>query len=358
MATIKLIGVETGSLVEFDGSSGAALESTIVRTGTSSLTVPTAAGRGDIDITTASELWFRFYFRFDSDTFTTQDRFFSIGTNSVLFAELELTTSEEVHMIIGGGSTQTVSGALAKDVWHRIECRYKDGPGAADSEFEYKLDGVSKATLTDGTQDGVVVVSFTRIQSGMAQPYYDDIVISNTAFPGAGQIEAIRPNAVGGNNDFAIFGGDANKWEAVDDDPAVGSTGLQELAGLATQDLGLTTISDVGTINGVKSSIRAKRDNGAGTTHELRYQDTDESPQDVFDLTLTTADVYYDRIVVDAIPTTQANLDDYEFSLFRSAGGRDYVVSELWLMVDYTPAAVGAGSIIYSPSPMRQLMGR
>jgi hypothetical protein len=225
---------------------------------------------------------------------------------------------------------------MTLNTYERIEFRYKLGTGA-NAEAEVLLEGVSEASSTDGTITVNAVTGTLQHPSGEgAVGKVDDPRIdSGTVWPGAGQCEVMRPNAVGDEDGFT------GTFADIDDD-APGpndSTGRTESGSAPIPFTNHLTTVTVGTINHVRLGVRASRTNGPGRTHHIRA-DNGGTPENSGDLVLTNSVAYYTFDPSTEVPANQSDIDGFQAGGDQSAvGGRQMTITELYVMVDQTPGA-------------------
>jgi hypothetical protein len=259
-AVLEIAGVETGNVVEFSSSGGgAAASGTNVRTGDYCLDRLSTAPSSQSPIA----------------------NFRDVGGTKL--AELFLNSDRTLSVLASGGSTANGSTAMTLNTYERIEFRYKAGSGA-NAEAEVLLEGVSEATdnTGTGTNNATTMNLEARVAEGAVAKADDLRIDSGTVWPGAGQIEAMRPNAVG-DEDFWT-----NTFAEIDDDPLNdGTSRVAPGSGSTPFVNNLTTISSVGTINHVRIGARANRGNGGGREHYIRA-DNGGTPENSGDLVLGT----------------------------------------------------------------------
>ncbi len=353
MSVIVLCGFEIGDASEIENATGA-IESTEVRTGNYSW----AGGLCRfIHASNASVTW-RWYNKGPLTNSAAQQFFVAYDSGLATLVTISLNANDTISITAGGTGTSTET--MTADVWQRMEVNLQAGSGS-NGVIHVKVDGVTfvndtAATFTANLDYGQV----NPAGSSGVLDYVDDVIAVDTNdFPGAGRIEALRPNALtAGEDDFTIVGGDTNKWEAVDDDPLDDDTYLELTSTPAgDQELNLTTIASVGTINATKSAWRGNRSGGGATTMRLHSQDSDEIPQNALASAFLQGTFSYFELLDFAPPANQTELDRWQVKLSKLSGGRDMDVSEVWIMVDHTPAAAAVSLVV--PSRMSPaILGR
>ncbi len=327
----EILGMETGDLSEWGTVSGATYESTTIRTGSGAVAI-TGSNYVEQDAGATNDQTVAFYFRTTTLPASAAD-IVVMRNGGVDRVSVQLNTDGTLS--IGTGGSGTSSTALSTGTWYLIELQ------ADESLQDIKVRINEGEEISDTSASIAQQPRHVRFLHAGASgtSYIDDVVVNNSlTYPGAGQIEAIRPDGEGTNTDWVVTsGGSGNIVTDVKD--GSNTTGAEETdAGGGTHDFTLETISSIGTINGIKSCWIASRGSGSGTTHSVGALDDDGTPTNVASIVLTTSDAYDDRIESTYTPSTQAELDRLEFQVVKSSGGRDMYVREIWVMVWHTPS--------------------
>ena len=344
-ARIAILGGETGDVTELSSSSGATAVSSPVNTGGHAYKVTGTSSSASRTFSGISEVWGGFYFQLNS--IATTRTIVEIINGGVLRATFRVTSSGFLDALVSGGTRATGTTVLSVDTWYFVETRFKKGTGA-NAIAEIRLNEVVEATSSDGTVTGDADTLRFTANPGFIL-HIDDIRIDDAAYPGEGVVEVLRPNGnPSGDDDFVIVTGasETNKWEVVDDDPVDNSKYLEFTPSTAgDQELDLSTVASVGTINATKSAVVGNRSGGGATTFSIRSQDSDESPQNSFNVALASGSFDYFENIDTTPPANQTELDRWQTKFTKSSGGQDMDISEFWLMVDRT-AAVGGDDTI------------
>ena len=339
MSIVAFSGFETGDFSEFSSFSGASIVTSVVRSGTYATNLVTGDSVTIDSPNTTDKASCRFYIRGNINNGSTVPLIELLVAGGSVLVAVSMTVSNTLQITTGG--TGTSSEFVSIGTQECIEVVATRGTGS-DGVIEVWLNGTRVVNDTAATWSSGDGGEWKLLGLGVSLDTFDDIKCLNDAVrPGSSKVESLRPNGLtGGENDFTIVGGPTNKWEAVDDDAIDDATYLEFTAsGAANQELDLTTIADVGTINATKTAIRGNRSGGGSTTMSIRSQDSDESPQNSFDVALLSGTFSYFENIDATPPTSQTELDRWQAKLTKGAGGQDMDISEFWLMVDRTPAA-------------------
>jgi hypothetical protein len=336
MAVLEIAAHAVGNLTEYSSSGGGASASqTNPRTAGWCLDLP-SGGFVTLSFTSSSEARWRFYWRLSTaPSAQTQIANFRDGGGSKV-AELFLNSDRTLSVLATGGTTANGSTAMTLNTYERIEFRYKAGSGS-NAEAEVLLEGVSEASDNTGTATANTekMNLDTPVAEGSVAKVDDLRIDSGTVWPGAGQCEVMRPNAVGDEDGFS------GTFADIDDDapgPNDG-TGRTESGSAPIPFVNNLTTATIGTINHVRIGVRAGRSNGAGRTHHIRA-DNGGTPENSGDLGLTGSVAYYTFDPSTEVPSTQGQLDGFQAGGDQSAtGGRLMTITELYVMVDQTPGA-------------------
>ena len=344
MALILIAGTETPTtLLEPDVTAGTVtFETTTVRTGTGSIKLVGNTASVEYNITANSPVWVRLYFRKSanhSGTRTMVDIRESAGVGG---GRIRYTDGGVIQAEVEGGDTKT-GPTLSNDIWYLIEAKYTKGTGS-NATLDWKVDGVSQTQAANGTENGDVTL--IKIWGGdTGDVFFDDLAVSDSAYLGAGKIEALRPVADDSTDDeWVDDAASATTFGAVDDNPIVdttfatstgGGTPSRQMWDLANSSTLEETPSSV---NGARVDILAARTNGAGRTHHILSLKSGGSEDKSADLGLDGTQTHY-TLIPTTQPATAAELDSWlcggEVS---DDAGRQIEMSELWFIVDYAVA--------------------
>jgi hypothetical protein len=188
----------------------------------------------------ARSYFFRMYFRIEVAPSSVETIFSTEDLQNAGF-NLQLGTDQTIQL---RGTTTTIgspSAALALNTWYRVEVSWKIGSGSLDDSVEFRLDGATIASSTNGTwftvAAGLVAFGAIKTTSTGSIYYFDDVALnddqgaSQNSWPGAGSVALLLPisdSAVGAG--WTLGTGtaiSANGFGSVDNTPP---TGVADLA--------------------------------------------------------------------------------------------------------------------------------
>ena len=332
-ANLGFTGGETGDTEELTSSTNVTLSSTVKNNGTYSYKVDGTAGTGQISHTAVDHVRVSFYWQ--TSSISTNYTIFRFASGATELAELRFRTVEGELRIVSGGVGLNGSVVIVVDTWYHIEFRYQKGTGS-DAVVEVKVDGTIDATITTSNETAQSTALHIRSTASGVTNYFDDIRIRDDAYPGDGVVSSVRPDAIGDEDNFT------NGFAQIDDDPVNDAT-LREAPGSGSIPFlnDVEALASVGTINQVRVKVRALRTGGGGREHYIRWLKPGGTAENSADLLLTGTVAFFSFTPSDQ-PTTQAHIDDMQAGMSQNtAGGRLAQCTELWIMVDHTPAAGG-----------------
>lgn len=277
MALIYCTGFEArDSLIELGAlsmPSGVSFETTIVRSGTTSLKILPASGSSVSNVAvgpSTSSKYTRFYLRVTVLPTVTARHIYGSGLpgNVGLF----LGTDGSLQLITSDSAVVAVSSTLLTNssTWYRVEFLSDYSVSVTGSDTVLKVDGVSSlalSTVTGGAYSMGTIIGCLDSLSGTYTAYVDDFAQDNANFPGPGAGLLSLPvsdNARGGWT--AGAGGTTNLFDAVNNKPPVGvaaasatnTSQIKSATNSATDncDLNMQSYTTIGipagsTINGV-----------------------------------------------------------------------------------------------------------
>ena len=290
MAILNFTGFELGStadqvLNEFDNSGGTwSIQSTTKRTGTYALRAnPTTTAVGYVQIRShaatglkgafsAANLFITFYFRYATKPAATSEEIFLANNGTDLLA---IRIDSEGKLSLYNATTQigsTGTTVLSANTWYRIELNLND---TANTQ-ELKIDGTVEISGT-----GTTAASWTSFRLGKATNrngqtvdfFYDDVCVSDSAYPGAGVARLAIPIGAGAaagwtNGTGTTF---AEVDEIAPESDGADATYIQASATQDNQDHTFdmqtwATIGGVGTIKAVKTMVIAKTGSVSNTS--------------------------------------------------------------------------------------------
>lgn len=162
-------------------------------------------------------------------------------------AAVQLNSSGNVRAV-SAGNLSSSAATITTGVWYRFDLRYTASSGTAS----VAVDGgtVQSAIGFFGTINNLAI---GILETTTADAYFDDIAISDSAYPGAGGVYVIKPNGAGDNAQWT--NGSGTTFAEVDDAGAHDSdtTYLMETGTNGTHSLAMGACpSPIGTIGAVK----------------------------------------------------------------------------------------------------------
>ena len=279
MTTLNFVGWETGyQLFTFNnmgeaytGAGTASISSVSKRSGAYSLIVnptTTAVGYAVIGTQPATggaglaynepTIYARFYHNPATLPAANNEEIFVARTTAAAYKfALRINSSGKLMAFASDGTTQLGSdGTTTVQLWDRIEC--KVGTGAA-ADYEVLINGVSELSGTGNlstTNNGDIAVGkVTNRNSQSVVFYYDDVLISNSAYPGDSKCKIMIPNGDGTYTAWTIGAGGGADWENVDEVPNDGTT-TYLLSTLTIGEASTVTIESAATA-GISGTILA-----------------------------------------------------------------------------------------------------
>lgn len=298
MANTIICGFETRDTAECAATTGTvSVQNTTARNGGYALRVnPTTSGTGRADIyahdatgavaidaMSAATAYYQFYFRANTLPDTLKEicaQFVAIDniTKANLFINSagNLLLHNESNTLIATGTT-----ALSTGVWYRIGVKIGTGSGAV-SAYEVQIDGVSEFSGTTASlyeeNNGVIRLGkVLNTNSKTVDFYYDDLIVSNSGFPDAGQCDLLIPNANGTYSDWTIGAGAGSNYENVDEFPNDGDTTylLSTVMGIPNhpdETEQLAAMAAALAVAAVKPFIVVKRDGAVNGSTQLMHR--------------------------------------------------------------------------------------
>jgi hypothetical protein len=199
--------------------------------------------------------------------------------------KLQVGNDGKIRMVDSTGSTASTTGAAQVSAhactssgdWTRVEIKVVTGAAGA---YSVLIDGSSvlSGTMNSNTNNhSRVGIGFSdNLSSGSVEFHYDDFSLDSNAFPGAGKILRLAPNASPGNIHDWVTGTGASDYSEVNEVPA-SDTGYLECtsAGAARTDLvdlvDSATAGISGAIHSVKQFARLATSTGTSAT-SIRIQ--------------------------------------------------------------------------------------
>lgn len=260
MAFVNICGFETGDTSEVHTASGTlSVQGTTKRTGAYALQMnPSAAvsraaigGLGSngakATLGTPATCYFVFYVRWATLP-SSQIRFFQIGNSATAQSGANECISGYIDssgvFVISGNSTSSTIATLSTGTWYRIEVK-----AVRNGTCEAKVDGGTAQTAT-GVDNAIDYLLLGNSGVQTFDVYIDDVAISDSAYTGAGQVNILKPNAVGRLTGFAGGTGSSN-WAEIDEVPNDSDTTYVK----STSDANFSTNMESAATGGVSGTI-------------------------------------------------------------------------------------------------------
>lgn len=366
MATLYFLGFETGDSSETTSLGGtASVQGTVKRTGSYALKInpttstlgyaqcPIAIGSDGLPLlnVATSAFYLRVYFQYTTKPVSAYEQILVVNANA---SSGKASNSVSVILTSAGkldgynGLTQIATGTtvLSSGVWYRLEV--KVNVVSTTATYELKIDGVSEwngtTTVIDNVLGPLILGKDRNFNSQSIVFYYDDVLISDSGYPGAGGCSVLVPTSNGTYTAWTGGFGD------VDDLPSNGDTDkiTTSTSGNAST-FHMTTSATAGvsgTIHTVKSiNISASSSIGSsiiGTRLRAGTTNSDTSAA----ISLTSYRSY--QKIADSVPGggswTTTDLDGIECGVVAGSGvgGNVPKTTAIYAMVDYLQS---------SPSP-------
>ena len=368
-AGINTVGFESGDSLEADTTSGTfSVQTTTKRTGSYALqTNPTTTAIGYYDIrcyiatgagSNCSEASIFPGFQFQYATLPAsgdEDIADTIDTSNAKKMTVRINSDANLSVYNAAGTLlDTGATVLSASTWYLIEIKSTTG---ATSDYELKINGVSELSGTDsfgtGNNRGLRLGKIMNTGGNTVNYYYDDVIIDNAAYVGAGQVTVMYPNANGNYQTWSVGAGAGDHYTIVDEIPhdtdttyLLSSGADEEAETEALIDSGTAGIS--GTVNMVRGFVVTKRAAGSNGSIKVRLRSgsTDSDSTGV-----ATSSAYLMRGKAFATdPATSAAwlvaaLDSVEMGAVENQTGT--ALSRMTLtaiMVHYAPAAAAAAA--------------
>ncbi|MDO8335673.1 MAG: hypothetical protein Q7T74_02725 [Candidatus Saccharibacteria bacterium] len=302
-AYLNINGFETGDFSEAQWISGSnTIQSTVKRTGSYALLQSGSAALENVFIKPDGSaghsqyyntVYSVFYFRIDASPGGLTNVMYVYGQPANTLARIKLNTDNTIYLEYVNASNVAVqvgspSPPLSLNTWYRIKFAMTNSAtaGGAGVELYYGLASspsdtfVASATgLTLTSTPNEQIYSFTLGTTNAATrtSYYDDLAMSDTGYPSAGQVDVLKPN---GNNAMAWTLGTANSYTEIDEVPHdTDTTYLKTDSGGGTAFI--TTLEDAvtggvsGTIGAVKLFSMVRDEGGVASGRIAGYNSTD-----------------------------------------------------------------------------------
>jgi hypothetical protein len=368
VAVLNLSGWEAGDSTEASGTSGTfSVQGTTKRSGAYALQVnPTTTAAGYHQFRNAAawtaaatdsvfahnDLYVTVYFRYATRPAANDEEILQFIHSGGGKLWLRINSSGNLAVYNAAVAlVATGTAVLAQDTWYRLDVRC--GTSATIGAYEVKIDGTTDVSGTANTSanqhTGVRLGKVANRNGNTVDYFYDDLIISDTAYVGAGAVEIMVPTASGTYSQWTA--GTGSTFADVDDVPH--DSGTSYLAATAQNDASTFNLESrenagiSGTINGVKFVVVAARAGASNASYQTRARN---GSTDSDSLTLTAVSGYTSRLAVLAtdpngdIAWTTGGLDSTEIGVEDNDATNRTRVSHLALHVHFTAAEGAEGS--------------
>lgn len=369
MSTLYFTGFESGDTSEISNlGTTQSVQATTKRTGGYALQCnPTTTAVGYAQLFglatsgvdtrySAATAYYRFYFQYgtkpsanDEEMFTAEALVDSVPTQKLVIrlnSDGKLSVYDSVNLLLGTGATVLSSGT-----WYRIEVSVGTGLTA---DWELKINGTSEidgtAAIGVDNNGSCVLGKFVNQNGNTVNFYYDDFLVSNSAFPGAGQCEVMQIDGDGTYTTWTIGAGAGSDWQNIEEIPHDSDT-TYLLSTLTAGNASTGTLESAasagisGTINCVKSHCVVKRDGAANGTMQLRLRSgttDDDTVNASSTANYVVREKLYDTDPADAGAWTTTDLDGIEVGIEEREATDKTRCTMACVFVDFTPAAVAS----------------
>ncbi len=309
-----------------------------------------AATGGTTTFTSNTDRYVRCYFNFATAPASASEEIFrirSVAGRGVKTFIVRLSSAAKLLAYADGSLLATGTTTLSSGTWYLLQIKRLLGSTAA---WEVKINGASELSGTtnfSGSTGGVVDFGkFTNRNSQAIDVFFDDVMVSDSAYPGDGQTVILLPNANGTFQNWTIGAGSGSHFQVVDERPINGDTDYL-LSDLVSGDAETEALFDAtGTVSGTVNCAKALavvKQHTAGGTFQLRMRSGSVNT-DTSNFTLTS--IYQTLAKLFATdPNTSAawtagGLDGVETGGVTQSAVLQGRMTFTAMTVDYTPSAV------------------
>jgi hypothetical protein len=370
-----LFGNETGDLSECVSTTGnVSSQSAITRGPWSTYALqcnPTATGVGSAKLggratngtvstfaSAGNPTFVRVYLYIGTLPASASEEFLTIlTTGSGTSFTLRVTSAGNIASYINGTTLlATGTAVLATGTWYRIEGKFGSGAGAvcewkvatagitAASDGPSVVDGSTTATASS-TAIGFIVVGKNVDRNGNSVNFiFDDLIVSTTAYPGAGQHKCLLPNAAGNYQTWVIGAGSGSNYQVVNGRPPVGDTSYLDSTTIGNAETEGMTDSGTAGITGIVNSVMAiatvRRSGASAGSAKVRFR-SGTTDTDALAYAVTATYILIGRIF-DVDPNTSASwivgsIDSVEAGMVQESSTVTTRMTFTAVFVDYTP---------------------
>jgi len=396
MTILNICGFEPGDTSETAGlngtgsvqgstvrSGGFAFRANPATTGTGNILLSTYDATGDnANLTANTDRYVRFYFRYATKPSSNDEPIYrvlsGVAEGQAQFdVALNSAGKLAIYLATASGSSRTLQATgttvLNANTWYRIEV--KRPLGTTSLACEVKLNGVSEVTATcsPGTTTGpnVQFGKMVNYNGNTVDFFYDDIVLSDSGYPGDGAGLVLLPNANGNDQTWTIGAGSGSHFQVVDETGHNSDTdyllstlvsGNAEIEALT--DSGTAGIS--GTINCAKSMVVARQDGASAGSLKLRLRSGSTNSDTASAITGGTIGTYksfcrlYATDPATSAAWTTSGLDGAQVGAIEFSGANKSRMTWCGLYVDFLASATQDTPELYEriDTQMQQLLVR
>lgn len=233
--------------------------------------------------------------------------------------------------------------SLSTGTWYRLEIKVGSSAGAT---VEWKIDGATDvsttATLSATNYGGITCGKSTNRNSQTIDVYYDDLLVSDSAYPGSGRCALLVPSANGNYQTWTIGAGTGSHYQVVDEVPPNTSDYLTST--LVSGDAETEAIADSstknisGTITCVKHVMEAIRDGASNGSILARLRSaTTNSDAAAYTTTSSYALIgkYFDTDPATSAAWTTSGIDGIETGAVENSVSNASRISFTGILVDW-----------------------
>lgn len=367
MAVVNLCGWETGNTNEAASVGGTySVQNSIARNSGYALRTNTSttgyhrfrglAATGDSAAFSLSTVYARVYVYIATLPSAGEYQLLGVQTSSAAMGAAVFITSDGKLYVHDATFVTYSPGAtvLSLNTWYRIEIKVVRGNGTGTCDV--LLDGVSELALTglntdQGVNFGQVCVgqdpAFLTSFSGTPDVYFDDLVISSSAYPGAGQCGISVPTGDSATYNNGTANGAASKYLCIDDRPHDSDTTYVNALGNGnanTSTLGASGVGS-GTVLCAKALLLARRNGGTNGSIKLRTRSGSTNTDTTARAATSSYAAWAKLFETDpntAAAWTSSALDAAEVGMVESSANASRYTAA-YLMYDYVPGAASVG---------------